>query len=62
MGMGKTKKENNTNMIKMVLTMKENNINMIGKGLNREGKECHMHENYDERWKDKSKSKSEHIT
>jgi hypothetical protein len=47
--MGKTKKENNTNMIKMVLTMKENNINMIGKGLNREGKECHMHENYDER-------------
>jgi len=27
--------------------MKENNINMIGKGLNREGKECHMHENYE---------------
>jgi hypothetical protein len=42
--------------------MKENNIIMIEKGLNQEGKECHMHEIYDERWKDKSKFKSKHIT
>ncbi len=54
MGMGKTKKENNRNMIKRVLTMKENNINMIVKVLNQEGKKCHMHENYDEQWKDQS--------
>jgi hypothetical protein len=47
--MGKITKENNRNMIKKVLTMKENNIIMIEKGLNQEGKECHMHEIYDER-------------